>query len=70
MQLIEKLILKKETLKESFFKSIIYRVITIIIGMLIALIVTGDLVTAFSLGIATETVQFVYYFVYEAIWTH
>ncbi|MHA1915822.1 MAG: DUF2061 domain-containing protein [Promethearchaeota archaeon] len=70
MQLIEKLILKKETLKESFLKSVIYRIITITLGMLVVLIVTGDLIAAFSLGIATEAVQFVNYFVYEAIWTH
>jgi uncharacterized membrane protein len=70
MQLIEKLISKKETLKESFIKSIIYRIITIALGMLVVLIVTGDLVAAFSLGIATEAVQFVNYFVYEAIWTY
>ncbi|MHA1884188.1 MAG: DUF2061 domain-containing protein, partial [Promethearchaeota archaeon] len=38
--------------------------------MLVVLIVTGDLVAAFSLGIATEAVQFVNYFVYEAIWTY
>jgi uncharacterized membrane protein len=70
MQLIEKLISKKETLKESFLKSIIYRIITIALGMLVVLIATGDLVAAFSLGIATEAVQFVNYFVYEAIWTY
>lgn len=70
MQLIEKLISKKDTLKESFLKSVIYRIITIALGMLVVLIATGDLVAAFSLGIATEAVQFVNYFVYEAIWTY
>jgi uncharacterized membrane protein len=70
MQLVKKLISKKETLKESFLKSVIYRIITIALGMLVVLIVTGDLVAAFSLGIATEAVQFVNYFVYEAIWTY
>jgi len=70
MKLIQKLITKKETLKESFLKSIIYRIITIFLGMLVILVVTGDLLAALSLGIATETVQFINYFFYEAIWTN
>ncbi len=70
MKLIEKLIQKKETLKESFFKSVIYRIITIFLGMLVIFIVTGDLFAAFSLGFATETVQFINYFFYESIWTN
>ena len=70
MKLIEKLIQKKETIKESFFKSVIYRIITIFLGMLVILILTGDLLAAFSIGFATEAVQFIYYFFYEAIWTH
>jgi len=70
MKLIQKLIQKKETIKESFFKSVIYRIITIFLGMLVILAVTGDLFAAFSIGFATETVQFIYYFFYEAIWTH
>ncbi|MBY8980726.1 MAG: DUF2061 domain-containing protein [Candidatus Lokiarchaeota archaeon] len=70
MKLIQKLIQKKETIKESFFKSVIYRIITIFLGMLVILIVTGDAFAAFSIGFATETVQFIYYFFYEAVWTH
>jgi len=38
--------------------------------MLVILLVTGDLLAAFSIGFATETVQFIYYFFYEAVWTH
>jgi uncharacterized membrane protein len=70
MKLIQKLIKKKETIKESFLKSVIYRTITIFLGTLVILTVTGDLLAAFSIGFATETVQFIYYFFYEAIWTH
>jgi uncharacterized membrane protein len=70
MKLIQKLILKKETIKESFFKSVIYRIITIFLGMLVIFIVTGNVLAAFSIGFATETVQFIYYFFYEAVWTH
>jgi uncharacterized membrane protein len=70
MKLIQKLIQKKETIKESLFKSVIYRIITIFLGMLVIFIVTGNVLAAFSIGFATETVQFIYYFFYEAIWTH
>ena len=38
--------------------------------MLVILLVTGDLIAAFSIGFATETVQFINYFVYETIWTN
>ena len=38
--------------------------------MLVIFIVTGNVFAAFSIGFATETVQFIYYFFYEAIWTH
>jgi len=38
--------------------------------MLVIFIVTGDLFAAFSLGFATETVQFINYFFYESIWTN
>ncbi len=38
--------------------------------MLVILIVTGNLLAAFSIGFATETVQFINYFFYEAIWTN
>lgn len=64
----KKLIESKENLKESFLKSIIYRIITVFLGMIVALIITGDLAAALSLGLITESIQFVNYFVYEAIW--
>ena len=70
MKLIQKLLKKKEIIKESFFKSVIYRIITILLGMLVIFIVTGNLFAAFSIGFATETVQFVNYFFYEAVWTN
>ena len=38
--------------------------------MLVIFIVTGNVLAAFSIGFATETVQFIYYFFYEAVWTH
>lgn len=38
--------------------------------MLVILTVTGDLFAAFSIGLATETVQFINYFIYESIWTN
>ncbi|MHA2280317.1 MAG: DUF2061 domain-containing protein [Promethearchaeota archaeon] len=59
-----------ENLKESLLKSIIYRVVTISLGMLVAFIITGSLAAALSLGIITETVQFINYFIYESVWTN
>ncbi len=38
--------------------------------MLVLLAATGDVMAAFTIGFATETVQFIYYFFYEAVWTH
>ena len=38
--------------------------------MLVIFIVIGNVFAAFSIGFATETVQFIYYFFYEAIWTY
>jgi uncharacterized membrane protein len=70
MKLKSKLIENKEIIKESLIKSIIYRVITILLGMLVALIITGNLLVALSVGIATETIQFINYFIYETIWTN
>ena len=70
MKLKKKLIENKEIIKESLIKSIIYRTITILLGMVVALIITGNVVVALSLGIATETIQFIYYFIYETIWTN
>jgi len=66
----ENLIKNKESIKESFIKSIIYRMITILLGMLVALIITGNIFVALSLGIATESIQFINYFIYETIWTN
>ncbi len=70
MKLKKKLIENKEIIKESLIKSIIYRTITILLGMLVTLIITGNIVVALSVGIATETIQFIYYFIYETIWTN
>ena len=60
----------KENLKESLLKSIIYRIITIFLGMLVAFIITGSLEAALSLAFSIETVQFIYYFIFESVWTN
>jgi len=59
-----------ENLKQSLFKSVIYRIITVFLGILTAWVVTQDLTQALSLGIATEFVQFINYFVFETIWSY
>ena len=56
--------------KESLVKSLIYRFITVFLGFLTAYIVTGSLITALGVALLTEFVQFVFYFVYEIIWTN
>ena len=56
--------------KESLVKSIIYRFITVFLGFITAYIVTGSLITALGVALLTEFVQFVFYFVYEVIWTN
>ncbi|MFX0105573.1 MAG: DUF2061 domain-containing protein [Candidatus Hodarchaeota archaeon] len=66
----DKLIENKEIIKESLIKSIIYRVITVLLGMFVALIITGNIFVALSVGIATEIIQFINYFIYETIWTN
>ena len=66
----EKSIKWRENLKESLLKSIIYRIITITLGILVVYIITGSLVAALSLGLITESVQFINYFVYESVWTN
>jgi len=66
----EKSIKWRENLKESLVKSIIYRIITITLGILVVYIITNSLVAALSLGLITESVQFINYFVYESVWTN
>ncbi len=62
--------IKKIEWKESLFKSIVYRAITILLGFSTAFIVTGSIVIAFGIALLTEFVQFANYFVFEIIWTH
>ena len=57
-------------LKRNLGKSIIYRIITIGIGLLTGYIITGNLAFAFNLTIITESVQFAYYFIFETIWNY
>ncbi len=56
--------------KESLFKSIVYRIITLILGFSIALMVTGNLMIAIGVAAITEFVQFINYFIFEIAWTN
>lgn len=56
--------------KESLLKSIIYRIVTLMLGGLVAFFVTGDTGQALILTLITEFVQFINYFVFETIWTN
>jgi uncharacterized membrane protein len=57
-------------LLRSLIKSIIYRIITIFLGFLVTYLVTGNVSAALSIGLATEAVQFVYYFGFESVWSY
>ncbi len=56
--------------KESLYKSIIYRIITVILGFTTAYIITGDILIAIGVALLTEIVQFVNYFIFEIFWTN
>ncbi|MFX0011521.1 MAG: DUF2061 domain-containing protein, partial [Candidatus Hermodarchaeota archaeon] len=55
--------------KSSLIKSIIYRSITILLGIITAYIITRNLAAALSLAPLTELVQGINYFIYELIWS-
>ncbi len=55
--------------KRNLLKSGVYRVITILLGLLTAYIVTGNVFTAFALSIVTESIQFMNYFAFEMVWS-
>jgi len=54
--------------KETLFKSIIYRIITVVLGFTTSLIITGDIAIAIGVASLTEIVQFLNYFLFEMIW--
>ena len=54
--------------KITLIKSLVYRVITITLGLLTAYIVTGDFETALGLSLITESVQSINYFGFESLW--
>ncbi len=56
--------------KKSLVKSLLYRTITILLGLLTAYIFTGNFISAFFLSITTEIVQFFNYFIYETGWSY
>jgi uncharacterized membrane protein len=62
--------LEKSEVKESLVKSVIYRLITLVLGTLTAYVFTGSIAVATGTALLTETVQAVNYFAYELIWSH
>jgi uncharacterized membrane protein len=56
--------------RESLLKSIIYRIITVILGFTTAYIITGNLAIAIGVALLTEVVQFANYFIFEIFWTN
>ena len=61
---------KKIEWKQSLIKSIIYRAITISLGIITTYILTRSLELALGIGILAEIVQSVNYFVYELTWSN
>jgi uncharacterized membrane protein len=61
---------KKIEWKGTLIKSLIYRSITIVLGTITAFILTRSIVIATSIGLLTEVVQGVNYFIYELIWSN
>ncbi|QEE16542.1 DUF2061 domain-containing protein [Promethearchaeum syntrophicum] len=54
--------------KTTLIKSLVYRVITITLGLLTAFIITGDFETALGLSLITESIQSLNYFGFESLW--
>ena len=56
--------------KNSLFKSLIYRSITLVLGTTTAYILTGSIAIATGTALLTELVQGMFYFVYELVWSN
>jgi uncharacterized membrane protein len=56
--------------KLSLYKTVIYRIITLILGTLTALFITGDIGGSLILSLSIEAIQAVNYYIYEIIWSH
>ena len=56
--------------KRSIIKTLIYRMLTLVLGTLTNYAITQDIGAAGLATILTEAVQSVNYFIYEAIWSH
>ncbi|MFO7794729.1 MAG: DUF2061 domain-containing protein [Promethearchaeia archaeon] len=54
--------------KRNIIKTIIYRIITLILGTITVFLATGDLAVAGIVALITEAVQSVNYFIFETIW--
>jgi uncharacterized membrane protein len=56
--------------KRSLYKTIIYRIITLILGTITAYIIFQDIGAATGAALLTEAVQSVNYYIYELVWNH
>ncbi|MHA1339207.1 MAG: DUF2061 domain-containing protein [Promethearchaeota archaeon] len=55
---------------KNLIKSLVYRSITIFLGIITAYVVTGDINAALGLSLATEGVQSINYFLFESVWSY
>lgn len=49
-------------------KTVLYRLLMVVVTVVVALLVTGDLVASLNIGIAANLVKMVLYYVYERVW--
>ena len=57
-----------ETKKRSFLKAIVWRIISFVMTVIIAIIILGDITLGVSLSIVGSTARFIGYYVHERIW--
>ncbi|MBD3229134.1 MAG: DUF2061 domain-containing protein [Candidatus Lokiarchaeota archaeon] len=56
--------------KRSLYKTIVYRIITLILGTITSFIIFQDIAAATGAALLTEAVQSVNYYFYELVWNH
>ena len=49
-------------------KTVLYRLLMVVVTVAVALLVTGDLVASLNIGIAANLVKMVLYYGYERLW--
>ncbi len=70
MKILEKIKLRPhEGVSRTLLKTLMYRVVMLLITFSVALFVTGNIRQAVNIGIATNVIKTVTYFLYERFWS-